>query len=191
MSVERLGDGKHLCRSSWEAAVDTRCVLHRQNATWEKVFTCLLLSAPFGLPEAPHISLLCTTVSHLQQNASFCLNYHWWCDKRIESQQIMFTSRTELIKASLGRCDAPFLYLRLMIRVISVLSPPRMCCFPSRQGYLEYCVECKCVWVCVIYFSNDMNDPLKELHNLGHKDTLFLSSEDYKILRFLHAVFNI
>ena len=38
------------------------------------------------------------------------------------------------------------LYLRLMIRVISVLSP-RMCCFPSRQGYSEYCecVICVCV----------------------------------------------
>lgn len=45
------------------------------------------------------------------------------------------------------RCS--LLYLQLMIRVISVLSP-RMCCFPSRQGYLEYCVwamwVCVCVW---------------------------------------------
>ncbi|KAK2828090.1 hypothetical protein Q5P01_019124 [Channa striata] len=54
------------------------------------------------------IASLCTTAARLQQNASFCLNYHWWCDKRIESQQIMFTSRTELIKASLGLRDAPF-----------------------------------------------------------------------------------
>lgn len=36
------------------------------------------------------------------------------------------------------------LYLRLMIRVISVLSP-RMCRFPSRQGYLESCVCAICV----------------------------------------------
>ena len=64
------------------------------------------------------------------------------------------------------RCS--LLYLQLMIRVISVLSP-RMCCFPSRQGYLEYRVwaVCVCVYVCEIYFSNDMNDPFKQLHNLG------------------------
>lgn len=48
------------------------------------------------------------------------------------------------------------LYLRLMIRVISVLSP-RMCCFPSRQGYLEYCVWAICVCgggvcVCDLFF---------------------------------------
>lgn len=51
------------------------------------------------------------------------------------------------------------LYLRLMIRVISVLSP-RMCRFPSRQGYLESCVcaicVCgggrRCVWVCDSFF---------------------------------------
>lgn len=64
--------------------------------------------APIFFLIGSHIALLCTTAAHLQQNASFCLNYHWWCDKRIESQQIMFTSRTELIKASLGRRDAPF-----------------------------------------------------------------------------------
>lgn len=69
------------------------------------------------------------------------------------------------------------LYLRLMIRVISVLSP-RMCRFPSRQGYLESCVCAICVcgggggvYECVIHFSNDMNDPFKQLYNLwiqGH-----------------------
>lgn len=65
-----------------------------------------LLSPPAA--GGSHIALLCTTAAHSQQNASFCFKYHWWCDRRIESEQIMFTSRTELIKASLGCCDAPF-----------------------------------------------------------------------------------
>ena len=65
-------------------------------------------SSYFPSRRVPQCARLHMTAAHLQQNASFCLNYHRCCDKRIESQQIMFTSRTELIKASLGCCDAPF-----------------------------------------------------------------------------------
>ena len=74
----------------------------------------------------------------------------------------MFTSRTELIKASLGRCGAlPHLVYRwLMILVISVLSQPG--CAALRQDWafwnsalgLFACVcvcvcECQCVCACV------------------------------------------
>lgn len=152
--MERLWDSRHLCHTKWEAAVDTWVSSSSRKCYTSKGIYMFSSTFSFLPSRGSHISLLCTTAAHLQQNASFCLNYHWWCDKRIESQQIMFTSRTELIKASLGCCDAPFLYLRLMIRVISVLQPPppptRMCCFPSRQGYLEYCVEYKCV--CDLFF---------------------------------------
>lgn len=45
---------------------------------------------------------------NVQQTTSFCFTCRCWHDRRIESGQIMFTSTTELIKVSLGRCDAPF-----------------------------------------------------------------------------------
>lgn len=142
-------------RSSCRRSSPRKCCMKRKKKN--KGFTCSLpLTSPVFccffvfsfFPRGFHISFLCTTATHLQQNASFCLNYHWWCDKRIESQQIMFTSRTELIKASLGCCDAPFLYLRLMVHVMSVLSPS-MCCFPSRRGYLEYRAWAICRAMCV------------------------------------------
>lgn len=122
--MERLWDSRHLCHTKWEAAVDTWVSSSSRKCYTSKGIYMFSSTFSFLPSRGSHISLLCTTAAHLQQNASFCLNYHWWCDKRIESQQIMFTSRTELIKASLGCCDAPFLYLRLMIRVISVLQPP-------------------------------------------------------------------
>lgn len=90
------------------------------------------------------------------------------------------------------------LYLRLMIRVISVLSP-RMCCFPSRQGYSEYCecVICVCVsggerlglCVCVIYFSYDMNDPFLQLHNFGKQGHDFSQSGNKPSQVWIHFYF--
>lgn len=88
------------------------------------------------------------------------------------------------------------LYLRLMIRVISVLSP-RMCCFPSRQGYSEYCecVICVCVWggdgsvgmcvygygwVCVIYFFKWYEWPFLTATQYWHARTRFLSEQTKK-----------
>lgn len=121
-----------------------------------------LCTNSFIISRGSHIFLLCMTAAHLQQNAPFCLNYHWWCDKRTESQQIMFTSRAGLIKASLGCCDAPFLYLQLMIRVISVLFP-QMYCFPSSQCYLERSrTLCVCLHTFVIYYFSDMIETLQQ-----------------------------
>lgn len=74
------------------------------------------------------------------------------------------------------------LYLCLMIRVISVLSP-RMCCFPSRQGYLEYCVcVCECVWSIfqIIWMTLSKNDTIS-----GHEDAVSCNGEK-SLCAFLH-----
>lgn len=110
----------------------------------------------FNMPLFPHAfflpaGALFSSSGWWRRSTSFCLEYHWWCDKRIESEQIMFTSRTELIKAPLGRRDAPFLYLWLMIRVISVLSPPDVL-FSIKTplfGTLPLVCVCVCVFRCV------------------------------------------
>lgn len=102
----------------------------------KNIFKCSPPQASFIFSRGPHIFLLCMTAAHLLQNVFFCLNYHWWCDKRIESQQIMFASRTGLIKASLGCCDAPVLIFETN-DPCNICPFPRICCFPSREHHLE------------------------------------------------------
>lgn len=172
--MERLQDSRHLCPARWEAAVDTRPRFSSRQYYIKKRYLHVELLFPTSsyfpkkVPHslAPHDSSPFTAeCSILLQLSLVVWQKNWKSTDYVYFQNRAYQSVIRPLWCSL-------LYLQLMIHVISVPSP-RMCCFPSRQGYLEYFVWAICVcvgglvYVCVIYFSNYMNDPFKQLHYLG------------------------
>lgn len=159
-------------RGRWEAAVDTRPSLSswKCNIKKKRCIYMLNFSSPPALIffkrvphcRAPHNSSPFTAECFILLQLSLVV----WQKNWKSTDYVYFQNRA--YQSVIRPLWCSLLYLRLMIRVISVLSP-RMCCFPSRQGYSEYCecVICVCVWggdgsvgmcvygygwVCLIYF---------------------------------------
>lgn len=157
--MERLRDSRHLCQARWEAAVDTRPSSSSRKCYMKKGIYMLNFSSPPApiffnrVPHclAPHDSSPFTAECFILLQLSLVV----WQKNWKSTDYVYFQNRA--YQSVIRPLWCSLLYLRLMIRVISVLSP-RMCCFPSRQGYLEYSVWAICVCggvrmcVCDLFF---------------------------------------